>query len=470
MDMHKLIHSAACVLFFSTTLFAQHSTMTSTSSIDWAKQQFISHVTLDTEKAGIIMPSGRNAASEMMHIKMPILMKDPLFSLCIDNSHQLGDLIADNTLTLKQITDIINTGKITPAVFKNGTMTMELTNKININNIGRLLVRQKNPYVPREPIESISSRAYSGIVIDARGNLPVQGEYVESAVSPCFFPKVWNQNMDVVYERDMIEFNTAQKNGIVLYSATDNFNAYSNRIGHDPLYIRASKVYGRNRTDPVISTSDALRILTVAENRMLLQQGKVVILLDEDNITGNIAIPKKDSAYYASYNTIRRELAEKKPDEISRDDDIFPNNNVSPSNDKPYINVNDGPNGITILMENLKFLPDSSELLPSEQERITRIANSLKEIVKNNEYTILVEGHTADVGKPQGQMNLSIERTRTIMNALINEGIPSTLFTYRGYGGTMPAASNDTEEGRKQNRRVIITVRPKAITYVQYEQ
>ena len=90
--------------------------------------------------------------------------------------------------------------------------------------------------------------------------------------------------------------------------------------------------------------------------------------------------------------------------------------------------------------------------------------------MKNNEYTILVEGHTADVGKPQGQMNLSIERTRTIMNALINEGIPSTLFTYRGYGGTMPAASNDTEEGRKQNRRVIITVRPKAITYVQYEQ
>ena len=93
----------------------------------------------------------------------------------------------------------------------------------------------------------------------------------------------------------------------------------------------------------------------------------------------------------------------------------------------------------------------------------------IKEIIKNNDgYTILVEGHTADVGKPKGQMNLSIERTKTIMHALIADGIPASLFSYRGYGGTIPAASNDTEEGRRQNRRVVITVRPKD-TYIQRE-
>ena len=81
-------------------------------------------------------------------------------------------------------------------------------------------------------------------------------------------------------------------------------------------------------------------------------------------------------------------------------------------------------------------------------------------------YTILVEGHTADVGKPVGQLNLSIDRTETVMNAMIAEGLDEKLFTYKGYGGTMPIATNKTEEGRAQNRRVDITARPRA-TYIQ---
>ena len=78
----------------------------------------------------------------------------------------------------------------------------------------------------------------------------------------------------------------------------------------------------------------------------------------------------------------------------------------------------------------------------------------------------MIEGHTADVGKPVGQLNLSIERTRTVMTALINEGLDEKIFTYKGYGGTMPIADNDTEAGRAQNRRVRIIARPRA-TYIQ---
>ena len=115
---------------------------------------------------------------------------------------------------------------------------------------------------------------------------------------------------------------------------------------------------------------------------------------------------------------------------------------------------------------NLNFYPDSPVLLPGEEVRIQQVAEQLKEILIDDGYTILVEGHTADVGKPVGQLNLSIERTKTVRDALIDEGLDPAIFTYKAYGGTMPIASNDTEEGRAQNRRVYITARPRA-TYIQ---
>ena len=127
--------------------------------------------------------------------------------------------------------------------------------------------------------------------------------------------------------------------------------------------------------------------------------------------------------------------------------------------------VTDSLNGILFSVD-LKFYPDSDKLLPGEESRIKKIAEMLGEIINDNSYTVLVEGHTADVGKPVGQLNLSIDRTKTVMNGLISEGLNKEIFTYKGYGGTKPVATNATEEGRAQNRRVDITARPRA-TYIQ---
>ena len=88
------------------------------------------------------------------------------------------------------------------------------------------------------------------------------------------------------------------------------------------------------------------------------------------------------------------------------------------------------------------------------------------QILANSDFSILVEGHTADVNKPNGQLILSIQRAQAIIDALSQEGIDRSIFTYKGYGGTLPVADNDTPEGRAQNRRVVITVMPKS-SYIQ---
>ena len=186
------------------------------------------------------------------------------------------------------------------------------------------------------------------------------------------------------------------------------------------------------------------KIIALEENKKLFQEGKVVVLLDKDNLICDVKVPQKDSLYYASFKNVKKYMYENKV---------------------PDIEVKESLQGILFSVD-LKFVPDSPELLPEELPRIRKIAQMLVEIVQDNSFTILVEGHTADLGKPVGQMNLSIERTRTVMQALVTEGVPENLFTYKGYGATRPVASNLTEEGRAQNRRVDITARPRA-TYIQ---
>ena len=417
--------------------------ISSTSHIDWSKSNFVSEVQLDTELAGISMPSGKRAAISFIETKMPDLIKDPLLSLYVNSTQQLGELILANDITLEQLTKIIDDGKKSPGIFADGSLSLKTTHTINLHEISSLLVKHHFPYENAKPIETISSRAYTGIIIDARGELDVHGEFMTDNVYPCFFPQIWDENMNLIYERNMGNPDSELKNGMLHYDWRDDETAYQSRIGSDPLHIKARKVYGHLRTDPVISRDDALKILSVPENVKLLQEGKVVILLDKENLSYAIDTSISQQDYYAPFLDIKS---------------YFPD-----TEEAPIIKFTGDE---FQLLYDLKFVADSAQLLESELPKMKTLANLLKDINRDDAYTILVEGHTADVNKPVGQMNLSIDRSLAIIDALVANGLPRSLFSYKGYGGTQPIATNATPEGRAMNRRVIITARPKA-TYIQ---
>lgn len=443
-----LLKKILIILFFAGNCFCIFAEkipiIEAVSSINWITREFKTDFTLDAEKAQIKMPSGKKTASAQIKNKINQLTQPALFSLFEDSQKKISDSVIDDELKLPQVYDFIQNGYKTPDIFTKDLKTLKTTNTMNILDLNKLLIHHKSEYTPQKPIDYTPSRKYSGIIIDARGEFPVHGEYVSSNVSACFFPQIWDEQMNVVFEKNLVIPKIAQSEGVVKYHYSDNTNLYESVVGVDPLYIKAKKVFGRNRTDPIISEKDALKILTIPENVKLLQEGKIVILLDKENLIYNISIPQKDNSYYVKYNAVKQYFYENKV---------------------PNIEISDTVDGILFSVD-LKFYPDSPELLPSEKSRIALIAENLKMLLLDDGYTILIEGHTADVGKPIGQLNLSIERTKTVLDALVAEGINKELFTYKGYGGTMPIAPNNTEEGRAQNRRVDITARPRA-TYIQ---
>jgi len=113
--------------------------------------------------------------------------------------------------------------------------------------------------------------------------------------------------------------------------------------------------------------------------------------------------------------------------------------------------VSETGEGVSISIRNIHFRPDQAEVLESEYGRLDSIADILK---TTGEQTVKVVGHTADVGKTEGQNILSIERAKAIIDEMIKRGLPAEKFIYEGRGGSEPIASNETDEGRAANRRV----------------
>ncbi|MBI9103416.1 MAG: OmpA family protein [Spirochaetales bacterium] len=109
--------------------------------------------------------------------------------------------------------------------------------------------------------------------------------------------------------------------------------------------------------------------------------------------------------------------------------------------------------GLVLSIPNIHFIPDSAGILPDEKGRLDGIAEVLRRVPN---ITFLVRGHTVDVGSRESQQILSEQRAMTIINELSERGIPENRFIYEGKGGLVPVDTNNTEEGRRNNRRVEI--------------
>jgi len=103
------------------------------------------------------------------------------------------------------------------------------------------------------------------------------------------------------------------------------------------------------------------------------------------------------------------------------------------------------------------FDVNSAALKPEASGTMNQMADVM---VRYPETDILVKGHTDSTGSEKDNQDLSERRATMVKNHLIDRGVTHQRVTAMGFGETMPIASNDTPEGRAQNRRVEIEIKP----------
>ena len=280
------------LLFLSAiTVYAQNINIT--GSVDWFTMRMEAEITLDLASAGLRLPAGRTQGESILSAGYLNLIRPGIMGLQVDSSSTIADLINRGEFSLMEAEALALGAAKTAAALLPDMRKMSSSYSISLENLSSALVSHNRPSPVERILSHISAPRYTGIIIIAVEDLPVHGMRGTAIAVPCLFPKIWDSEMNLIYEKHMLE---SRLTPMVRYSPSQNI--FRNNpsglspellavVGDRPLRIFARGVFGITPTDIIIDRIDALQIISNDENRSLLSQGKVAIILNESVLRYN---------------------------------------------------------------------------------------------------------------------------------------------------------------------------------------
>ena len=124
------------------------------------------------------------------------------------------------------------------------------------------------------------------------------------------------------------------------------------------------------------------------------------------------------------------------------------------------LQTRDSARGLIVSMSDVLFDTGKYSLKPGAREKLAKVAGIL---VSYPELNIEVGGYTDNVGGDAMNQTLSENRASTVRDYLVNQGVATNSVSAKGFGNTLPVATNENSSGRQQNRRVELLVSGEAI-------
>ncbi|MDR0637308.1 MAG: polymerase [Spirochaetaceae bacterium] len=280
------------VLFFvyAAVMPALEPVGTARGSIDWEKMELSFEISLDLAESGNKLPAGRTASEAELNRLYPVLARPVLEGLPVDSSSTVGSCIEEGRLDPSFTDDIAAMADDLPPFLSTDFRSIRSVYKLDISAAATRITAQissrQGPALAEPPLNPADSGAYTGIIIIADGELPIHGKRAAALPLPSLAPKIWDSGMNLLFDRNKTQ------NGAIPFYYMDAENIFSSRpgglssgaeavVGTNPLRIIAVEVFGERPTDLVIATTDAVKILSNEDNRRLLREGKLVIILNE---------------------------------------------------------------------------------------------------------------------------------------------------------------------------------------------
>jgi outer membrane protein OmpA-like peptidoglycan-associated protein len=119
------------------------------------------------------------------------------------------------------------------------------------------------------------------------------------------------------------------------------------------------------------------------------------------------------------------------------------------------LDTRDTPRGLVVNMADVLFDTAKFDLRPIAREKLARLSGI---VLAHPGLNLAIEGYTDSTGTDEFNQKLSEQRADSVRRYLIDQGLPESNLTAKGFGKSMPVADNSTAAGRQQNRRVEIVI------------
>ncbi|WP_461247613.1 polymerase [Treponema sp. R6D11] len=256
-------------------------------AVEWDTLLLKSTVSVDLAKAGVKLPSGRTQGEAFLSSGYLTLIQPSIMALQVDSSTTVADLILNGEFAVMDTEKLALNARAVPPALSTDLKKMTASYTMNLIDLSSALLRHNRPSPVMRTLLPATTAQYTGIIIIASDSLPLYGMKSGALAVPCLFPKIWDSNMNLIYERNMLE---SREKTMVRYAPLksifqDNPSGLSQEVvdvvGDRPLRIFAVGLYGINPTDLIIDNIDAMLIISSSDNRRLLSEGRVVFVLDE---------------------------------------------------------------------------------------------------------------------------------------------------------------------------------------------
>jgi hypothetical protein len=256
------------------------------AAVDWATGRVV--LTTRVAVAGQVDPRTRFRILRDLDRGAPEILLSALNSLTVDSWYTLRQLVEERRELIDEMRDFSLVTIRETSHYTTDLTAVEATHSLPLFGPSGLishLITHKNALPTPDVLGAVAQIPATGLIIYAARPLPAYGTDRDATPVPAIFPRIFDEEMNLVLDREMCDPDALRKWGMVAYTTQTDERPHFPRIGPGPMRILARGVFGRNGTDLMIPTEAARRLLGTEQGRQILTQGRILVVYNQTNIT-----------------------------------------------------------------------------------------------------------------------------------------------------------------------------------------
>ena len=262
-------------------------TIIARSSINWNTGVLQLELTSPVDSRSSNPASASTTTSAHIRRVMPQHMLSALLEIQVDSRRTVGTLVQENPSLLRSLETLASSANPRPSRLSQDLSQVRVEFTLNLfPDLIQLFIRHQTPNPVPELFVRQGTGVFTGLVIFAANPLPARGEtlrgsQVQSILQPSIFMRIFDQDLRTIYESNMVDPMLLKNHGSAAYTSSFDESPYRDLIGNNPLRLTATEIFGVTNTDIILSNEAVQVLLANPQNRKLLQEGRVLIIVND---------------------------------------------------------------------------------------------------------------------------------------------------------------------------------------------